>query len=345
MGSDHDVAIVGLGLAGASLAWALAAMGQRVVIIDPGAGPSASRVAAGLVTPITGRRLTAAYTADDLAKVEQFYRAIEAASGAAMFDTGRAVRLLADAAEVDLWRRRRTQADIAMHVLSETLPIDAGRIVAPCGGFVMAAARLDTRVLVAATRACFEVIPRRVDWRADVTVAVDGVVIAGRRVGTVVTCEGWTGGENTFFPGVVISGSRGDVLTVRFEHSASEATLHRGIWIAPAGERLHRVGATFAWTDLEQGPLATARQTLESALGSFVRVNYEVVAHEAGVRPVAKRRDVLMGRSRIDPRIAMFNGLGAKGAIRAARYAPVLAAHLVSGAPIPRAVDVRETAP
>jgi glycine/D-amino acid oxidase-like deaminating enzyme len=342
---EHDVAIVGQGLAGSTLAWSLAALGQRVVMIEPETGPSASRVSAGLITPVTGQRFAAAYATAALADVARFYRGIETASGRPMLQEGAAVRVLADPAEQTLWARRRGQADIASHVIDAPLPLDPARVAADFGGFLMTAARLDTPAFLAATKARFEVVPAYLDWHRDVALREDHVVFLGRRVGTLVTCEGWTARRNPYFPDLEISGSRGDVLAVRFERSPAEATLHRGIWVAPAGDSLHRVGATFSWTDLDQGPLPAARASLEAALRAFVHVPYDVIGHAAGVRPVAKRREVVMGRSLIAPRIAIFNGLGAKGTIRAAIHAPLLAAHLVGGAPIPAAVDVRAGAP
>jgi glycine/D-amino acid oxidase-like deaminating enzyme len=53
-----DFLIVGQGLAGTLLALALRARGQKVAVVDDGWKSSASQVAAGLMTPLTGRRFT-----------------------------------------------------------------------------------------------------------------------------------------------------------------------------------------------------------------------------------------------------------------------------------------------
>ena len=55
--SDLDVLIVGQGLAGSCMAWALHWAGHHVIIVDRGVDLTASRIAAGLITPVTGRRM------------------------------------------------------------------------------------------------------------------------------------------------------------------------------------------------------------------------------------------------------------------------------------------------
>ncbi len=52
-----DYMIVGQGIAGSLLAWELLERGLRVVIFDDGYKSSSSKVAAGLMNPITGMRL------------------------------------------------------------------------------------------------------------------------------------------------------------------------------------------------------------------------------------------------------------------------------------------------
>ena len=71
----YDFLIIGQGLAGSALAYQLLQAGQKVLVIDNQYANSASRVAAGLLNPITGNEMKKTWWADRLFPyLFQFYR-------------------------------------------------------------------------------------------------------------------------------------------------------------------------------------------------------------------------------------------------------------------------------
>ena len=147
-----DAVIVGQGLAGTALAWHLADAGLRIAVFDDGAPVSASKVSAGLFTPIMGKNFT---RNDDqaIAAARTFYRAIEGRTGARFLSDIPAVRLFATREEQSLWERRREP--LMQYLVSPQpdplLPPEVVRT--PYGGFVMRSAQLDTATYLAASRA------------------------------------------------------------------------------------------------------------------------------------------------------------------------------------------------
>src|SRR5688572_10216051 len=102
-----DYVIVGAGLAGTALAWQLRRRGRSVLVIDRESGDSASGVAAGLVTPVTGKRMARSWRWDELFPAAvAFYLDVEAELGATFFHQRPALRLFADGAERNEFRRR-----------------------------------------------------------------------------------------------------------------------------------------------------------------------------------------------------------------------------------------------
>ena len=74
-----DFVIVGQGLAGTTLAWQLLRRGRSVLVIDREGGVTSSRIAAGLITPVTGKRLAKSWRWEELYPAAvAFYRSLEA---------------------------------------------------------------------------------------------------------------------------------------------------------------------------------------------------------------------------------------------------------------------------
>ncbi|MDM1530975.1 FAD-dependent oxidoreductase, partial [Myroides odoratimimus] len=78
---------------------------------------------------------------------------------------------------------------------------------------------------------------------------------------------------------------------------------------------LYKVGATYDWQDKTDNTTAEGLSELLEGLRDVVDLDFEVVAHNAGVRPTVKDRRPLLGRSRESARIHVLNGLGTRGVL------------------------------
>src|SRR5882757_4219331 len=95
------ILIAGQGLAGTALAWRLWERGVPFVIVDPNDEVTASKIAAGLVTPVTGQRLNLSWRIFELLpEALAFYDRVEKQLGAKFYHVGDCVRLLKDEREV-----------------------------------------------------------------------------------------------------------------------------------------------------------------------------------------------------------------------------------------------------
>ena len=78
--------VVGQGIAGSCLALELADRGARVEIVDDGGGSAACLVAAGVINPITGKRLVKSWRSSVAhPRAREFYRSLEARLGKRFF--------------------------------------------------------------------------------------------------------------------------------------------------------------------------------------------------------------------------------------------------------------------
>jgi glycine/D-amino acid oxidase-like deaminating enzyme len=99
-----------------------------------------------------------------------------------------------------------------------------------------------------------------------------------------------------------------------------------------------RAGSTYDW-DLD-APVEPSIEALRGKVAGLLRVPFEMVDTQAGVRPILRDRVAAVGRHPAHPNVAMFNGLGSKGALQAPLYSRMLVEHLLDGARLDAVVDV-----
>ena len=340
-----DTIIIGQGIAGTTLAWHLVEAGQRVLLVDAEASVTASKIAAGLITPITGLRLTLSEQVGTFLPVARdFYIRIEARTGQHFFHPRTAVRLFQTDDERRTFAQRSAQLEFQEHLASpQPNPLLDPHLADVSGkGFAMHAAQLDVAAYLAASRAHLAYTAMSIDWRQDVTFDADTVTVQGHRTRLLISCEGYAATRNPYFSDVQFQAAKGDILTVRFDQPLPPHCLHRGIWLAPTADaHIFRAGSTYDLVTLDTVPSVSARTEIESKLRAFVRIPFTVLDHQAAVRPIIRQSQALIGLHPTQPRLGFFNGLGSKGALNAPWYAQRLTEFLVHGTPIPDASNVR----
>jgi glycine oxidase len=338
VGTHFDFVVIGQGLAGTAVAWHLRWSGRRVLVIDRGEPGSASRVAAGLVTPITGLRLVKTWRLDEFfPAAEAFYRRVEAETGDSFFHTRNAVRLFADDRERAAFAGRGESALVSYL----ERPVNPAWFAAPLGGFEMApAARLDVPRYLDASCKWFArsggFVIATLDPTRDLELTAEGVRIPQLRVRAngVVFCEGITARENPWFSSVRFTPAKGEILTLRAPGLAEERVVHHGVWLAPAGGDVFRAGATYDRDHLTPTPTDHGRAEFLGRVRRFLRLPFEVIDHTAGVRPVVEGGRPVAGVHPEQPRLAFLNGLGSKGVLLAPQFAAQLVGRLTESSPV-----------
>jgi glycine/D-amino acid oxidase-like deaminating enzyme len=345
-----DCVIIGQGLAGTTLAWQLRRRGLRVLVIDREGIGSASRIAAGLITPVTGKRLAKSWRWDELYPVATaFYRKLEEETGEAFLHKRAALRLFIDEAERDEFHRR---SEAMLVGLVHRVESSGDYFDAPFGGFEMpSAARLDVPHYLDVSREHFRqsgaYLAAELELPHDVELLAAGVCLPKLEVAArwLVFCQGFTPASDPWFGSIRFNAAKGEILTLRIPGLHEDRVIHRGVWLAPVGGEVFRCGATYTWDDLNCTPTPEGRAEIESRLRTFLRLPFEVIDHQAAVRPVIDAGYPVLGCHPEFPQLAYFNGLGSKGSLLAPFFAEQLAACLAGEREVDSTVDVRKFLP
>jgi glycine/D-amino acid oxidase-like deaminating enzyme len=262
-----------------------------------------------MINPVTGKNFQPSWRiAEFLPEAMAFYQAVEARLGERFWHPHPVLRLAADPKNWEKIRGKLPADDVAPWVIGEVTPPDVrwvGAVEVRGGG------RLDVRSFLDASRRFFG---ERGLYR------VESVDFGSKSTACRIWCEGAAG---------LMLGrpaphrcAKGEILTLKAEGwDDSRIRIGNRGWLIPLGDSVFKVGATYEWDELDECPTETGRSQVGDIARALMDDRFTVIAHEAGIRPILRRSEPLIGE------IAgewFFNGLGSKGSL----YAPGVAHRL-----------------
>lgn len=335
---SHDALILGRGLAGAVLTETLLQRGLRVHVYDNKRPGNASMAAAGVVNPVVLKRDVPSWRAAELLPfAEAFYTALEAPSGTRFWHPMELVKLFPSEREVAQWERAMQDPGTAAFIDRRAQPqVDAAPVHAPVGhGTVHRSAWLDVPTMLGTQRQRFLQLGMLSEVElgdADIVRSGTGVRIGSRSAPWLIRCTGPFATQ----PGMVPV--KGEGLTLRLPGMRVDRMLHKAVFLLPKGGEDYRLGATFNWDKVWDGPTEEARAWLLEKLSKLSSVEPEVLHQWCGVRPTSSDRRPILGR--VSEHEAVLNGLGARGVLLAPWCAARLAEHLFEGNTLDAELDV-----
>lgn len=337
--------ILGGGLAGTTLAWRLWERGQPFLLVDRDAPVTASKIAAGLVTPITGMRLGLSWRYALLhAEAVAFYRGLEARFGRPLYHETPVVRLLRSEWQAGLWAKRCHRPEFAPYLQPPVEPLVNPEVFAqPFGGFEQRPGGwLDTAAYLQASRAFFAAAGC---WRTGEVESLDETPATVRwgdaEFAAAIWCTGWQAAQRPELADVPFQSARGSILTLQADTRGESRVISGACWLVPRGDGSLRAGPTYEvpFTD-PHTPSPEALAGLEQKLRDLLRVDFRITDRQTAVRPIVRGREALLGRLPGRSRQACFSGLASKGVLRAPWLAQHLVAHLLDGAALEAQVDL-----
>lgn len=323
--SAPEWTIVGQGLAGTCLAWQLWQRQAPFIIVDRENGGS-SRVAAGLINPVTGKNYQPSKGIETfLPQALDFYQQVESSLDTRIWHPQPILRLAATEKEWGKMQEKSALPEVARWLSREPFAVDGwfGAIELHGGG------RLDTRTFLDQSREFF----KGHDRYAKAHLTTD------QAPPQTIWCEGALGLlDNRFGPHRC---AKGEIITVQASTwDSHHIRIGAGGWLVPIGGDCFKVGATYEWDMLDETPTEEGLDQLRGIACNLAGDDFELIDHEAGIRPILRRSDPLIGP--IGNAQWMFNALGSKGSLYAPAIAGQLANWLINGTDPDPYYDLRQ---
>jgi len=352
-----DVLIIGAGLAGTNLAHTLLAKGKSVVLFDTCSLPKASDAAAGILNPITGKRLVKTWLADSLFPyAAQFYQALEGTLNDTFYHQHSILRAIPKGSALSERFAKRAKDPAFMPYLrgGHWFPpaLVQGNPHTPAfeihhGGHLNISRMLKQSHELFRTKG---ILNQSEITHDEIEIKSNEVHLRGYCASHLIFCEGAHSAKNPFFDWLPFEPAKGELLDLSIPGLALAQALYQGPkWLLPLGDGLFRLGATYAHDDASSAPTAQGATALLGDLAKMLMPEafaaIEITKHRAGIRPTTQDRQPFIGRHPDYPNLHIFGGFGSKGASLSPFLAEHFYAHLFAKEPLLPSIDCSRYAP
>lgn len=339
-----DYIVVGLGLAGISFSEQLEAHGKTFHVFTD-ASQTSSVVAGGLYNPVILKRFTLAWNAkEQLDKALPFYSNLEKKLQIKLDYKVPVLRRFASIEEQNLWFEAADKYQLAYFLSPQIIPNHNEAIQADFGyGEVLYTGRIATKVLVEKYSAYLlekkQLSTVTFDFEA-LQIENGGISYQGLKARHIVFATGFGLKENPYFSYLPLNGTKGELLTIKAPELKETRVIKSSVFIIPLGDDLYRIGATYKWKDKTNIPTQASKEELLEKLHMFLKCEYEVVHHVAGIRPTVSDRRPLVGTHPSYPNVHVLNGFGSRGVLIAPTASKELYEAIEHHQPIASEIDI-----
>ena len=326
-----DVIIVGQGLAGTLLAYECIQASLDFKVIDKGHDRASSRVAAGIINPITGRNYALSWHATELVEVAlHTYSGLGDLLGKQFWYDTPVSRALFAAEDENTWLSRAGEKEAASFIgeVTDQLPEDEGIQGALSYGEVKQSGRVDLPGLISAMRHYLietnRLISERMDYSA-LDIKADEIIYKGLATSHIIFAEGAQVVDNPLFNHIPWEPNKGEVLLCRIKNFNFPYLLRHRIFIAKLFEDLFWCGSAYSNHFDHPYPTTTEGSRLFDQLKKILpQHEITIEDHQAAVRPSIKGRRPVVGHHPDYHNVYILNGLGTKGSSLGPYFAKAL---------------------
>lgn len=312
-----DYLVVGLGIAGTSFCETLEKNGKTFKVISDDSQTS-SHVAAGMYNPVILKRFSLVWNAlEQMKMVVPFYSDLEKKLKVKLDHKLPILRRFASVEEQNLWFEASDKNGLKQFLSSEIIPNKNPKIDAPFGyGKVLNSGRVDTNKLLGYYKRYLienNLFENETFEYDSLHISSSSVAYKSFTAKRIVFAEGFGLSKNPYFNYLPLTGTKGELLTIRATELKETNAIKSSLFLIPLGNDLYRVGATYKWKDKTNLPTEDAKIEILQKLDTFLNCDYEVEDHVAGIRPTVTDRRPLVGRHSERQNLYVLNGFGSRG--------------------------------
>ena len=340
------ILIIGQGISGTWLSYWFRKMGARITVMDSRQPFSASRVASGVINPVTGRQVVTTWMADTLLPFawEHYNELGQLLGKSFIYATG--IHAFPPSRQMmDAYEQKIKDASPYVHALPQTDAyarlfqfVHGGVLIQPAY-WIHLPELLESWGDFLRKEGC---LLQQEFEESKLEVNVTGVKYDGLEADYIFYCDGPSGMQSAWWRGLPFSLNKGEALIADIPELPRERIYKFGIaTLVPWVNNGWWIGSTYDNRFEDALPSTGFREKMTSFLTQTLKVPFSISGHQAAIRPATVERRPFAGLHPAFPRVGILNGMGTKGVSLAPWLARQVADHVLAGHPIEPAADVK----
>ncbi|MBL7749583.1 MAG: FAD-binding oxidoreductase [Chitinophagaceae bacterium] len=329
-----DYLIIGQGVSGTWLSYYLQKEKKSFLVIDNDFPNSPSRIAAGIINPVTGRRHVTVWMAENILPfASKAYTEI----GNELSITAISQKNIVDffpSPQMRLSFQQRVEEDptYVQFCIEDTQYHDLFRYEFGCGT-IQPVYTANLESLLPAWRQHLEKNNQLIKEEFDIAqleITTEHIQYKHIRASRVIFCDGAAAHQHPYFTLLPFAPNKGEVLLAEIPDLPVTHIYKKGMLLAPlATPGLWWIGSSYAWQFDNEDPTIEFREKTEQLLQHWLKVPFRIISHLAGIRPATLERRPFVGFHPLQPRVGLLNGMGTKGCSLAPYFAKQLVDHMI----------------
>jgi glycine/D-amino acid oxidase-like deaminating enzyme len=337
--------IIGQGICGTWLSYYLQKANRPFLVIDNKQPNSASRIAAGIINPVTGRRIVKTWMIDELLEfLVPVYKELGNELGINIIEQKSLIDFHpTPQMKIAFDERVKENSDFLFY------PKDQGQYqqifnydfgfgeIHPC--YVV-----DLNEILPAWRKKLlskdQVLEEDFDID-ELNYSNARAIYKNIKAERVIFCDGISSSQNPYFKNLPFALNKGEALLIESPDIPSAHIFKKGMMLTTIENDLHWIGSNYLWEFQDDQPTEQFRQQTESLLSNWLKAPFKIVDHKASIRPANIERRPFVGFHPAYENIGILNGMGTKGCSLAPFFAKQLTEHLVSGNELLPEADIK----
>src|SRR5271154_3233532 len=308
-----DILIIGQGISGTFLSHYLQKAGLSFIIIDEQKSFTSSKVAAGIINPVTGRRIVNTWMIDELLPfVKNVYQQIENETAINCISQKNIVDFFPSPQMRNAFLDRFKEDDQYLKLPTdekiwlESFNYDFGF------GEIEPAYLIDVAILLSFFRKKWIDDNLLLEEHFDINhlkVSENKISYKDIIADKIIFCDGMESFSNPYFKNLPFAPNKGEALIVEIKKFPSTHIFKKGINIVPWKENLFWIGSSYEWKFNDDKPSENFRRQTESLLRNWIKNDFTVIEHFSSIRPATLERRPFVGFHPTYKNVGLLNGM------------------------------------